>query len=239
MRKGLLILLLLPMLVSCDPAALQRALETASDLAGQPLTQEQIGQGLKQALEIGISEGAAKLSETDGYYKSAYKILLPEEVRKVTSRLQNIPGFTNVEEILLEKINRGAEDAAKRAKPIFVDAITGMSFQDATQILMGDKDAATQYLNRATYNSLYNEFNPVIINSLDKFNARQYWRDIVERYNKIPLVDDVNPSLDDYVTTQALTGLFSMVERKELDIRENVAARTTELLRKVFARQDS
>ena len=139
----------------------------------------------------------------------------------------------------MEKINRGAEDAASRAKPIFVDAITGMSFQDATQILMGDKDAATQYLNRATYTKLYDEFNPVIINSLDKFNARQYWRDIVERYNKIPLVDDVNPSLDDYVTTQALTGLFSMVERKELDIRENVAARTTELLRKVFAKQDN
>jgi hypothetical protein len=239
MKRGWIIILLLPLFTACDPAAIQRALETASELSGQALTQEQIGQGLKQALEIGISEGAAKLSEQDGYYKSAYKILLPEEVRKVTDRLQNIPGFTNVEDILLEKINRGAEDAAKRAKPIFVDAITGMSFQDATQILMGDKDAATQYLNRVTYTNLYNEFNPVIISSLDKFNARSYWKDIVERYNKIPLVDDVNPNLDDYVTTQALTGLFSMVEKKELDIRENVAARTTELLRKVFARQDS
>ncbi|MEM8524552.1 MAG: DUF4197 domain-containing protein [Bacteroidota bacterium] len=240
MKRILIILALIPMLTACDPAAVQKVLDTAAELTDAPLTQEQIGQGLKQALEIGISEGAKKLSQEDGYYKSAYKILLPEEARKVTDKLQNIPGFSQVEEVILEKINRGAEDAAKKATPIFVDAIKQMSFKDATNILMGgQKDAATQYLNQATYDKLYAEFTPVIIASLDKFNARKYWGDAVDKYNKIPLVQDVNPSLEDYVTTQALLGLFDMVEKKELDIRENVAARTTDLLKKVFAKQDS
>ncbi|NJL75840.1 MAG: DUF4197 domain-containing protein [Saprospiraceae bacterium] len=213
-------------------------MDTASKVTEQPLTQDQIGQGLKEALTIGISEGANLLSQTDGYYKSAYKILLPEEAQKLTAKLKSVPGFTDVEATILEKINRGAEDAAKQAAPIFVDAIKGMSFADATQILMGEKNSATTYLNSATYDKLYQSFNPVIITSLDKFNARKYWSDAVTAYNKIPFVEKMNPSLDDYVTQQALKGLFSMVEKKELDIRANIAARTSDLLKKVFAKQD-
>lgn len=203
------------------------------------LTSAEIASGLKQALEFGISEGAQRLSEPDGYYKSIYKILLPPEARKVTERLQAIPGFSNVEEIILEKINRGAEDAAKKAAPIFVDAIKAMSFNDALGILMGENNAATTYLHQATYDRLYQAFNPVIIESLDKFNARQYWADAVNTYNKIPFIEKANPDLDDYVTQEALEGLFSMVAKKELDIRNNVSARTTDLLRRVFAKQDN
>jgi hypothetical protein len=202
------------------------------------LTTAEIAGGLKQALELGITEGANKLAQTDGYFKSQYKILLPPEARKVTDRLQNVPGFSNVESIILEKINRGAEDAARRAAPIFKDAIMKMSFNDAMGILMGNKNAATDYLHKATFNQLYGEFNPVIVQSLDKFEARKYWSDAVTAYNKIPLVEKANPNLDDYVTRQALTGLFSMVEKKELEIRTNINSRTTDLLRKVFARQD-
>ncbi len=238
MKKGILILCILPLLVACDPATVRRVMDSASQLADQPLTQEQVGQGLKEALTIGITEGANLLSQQDGYYKSLYKILLPEEARKVTSRLQSIPGFSAVEEEILEKINRGAEDAAKKAAPIFVDAIKQMTFVDATNILMGDKNAATTYLNRVTYDKLYQAFSPIIIESLDKFNARQYWGDVVRRYNRLPLVEQVNPDLDDYVVKQALVGLFGMVEKKELDIRTNLSARTTDLLKKVFARQD-
>ncbi len=237
-KKTLFIFLIIHILTACDPATMQRVMDTATQLTDQPLTQEQIGKGLKEALTIGIKEGASKLAQEGGYYNSIHKILLPEEAREVTEKLQGIPGFSEVEATILEKINRGAEDAAKQAAPIFVDAIKQMTFQDATQILMGEKDAATNYLNRATYDKLYQTFSPVIIESLDKFNARQYWGDIVRRYNKIPFVDEVDPNLEDYVTKQALTGLFSMVEQKELDIRENVAARTTDLLKQVFAKQD-
>lgn len=224
-------------LSACTAQQIQSTLDTLGGASG--LTTAEIGSGLKQALEFGIGEGAQRLSQKDGYFKSPYKILLPPEARKVTDKLKNVPGFSSLEADILEKINRGAEDAAKKAKPIFVDAIRQMTFSDAMDILMGADNAATQYLNRTTNSKLYQEFNPVIIESLDKFNARKYWADAVNAYNKIPFVDKANPDLDDYVTNEALKGLFSMVEKKELQIRTDVSARTTDLLKKVFAKQDN
>ncbi|MCI4648792.1 DUF4197 domain-containing protein [Phaeodactylibacter sp.] len=237
-RQLTVMLLGASLFIGCTSQQIQSTLETIANAGEAGLTNEEIGKGLKQALEFGISEGAQRLSQENGYYKSPYKILLPEEARKVADRLQNVPGFNQVEEIILEKINRGAEDAAAKAKPIFVDAIRSMTFRDALDILTGNDDAATAYLNRVTYTKLYDEFNPVIVNSLDKFNARQYWGDAVNAYNKIPFVDKADPDLDDYVTRQALSGLFDMVEKKEREIRNNVSARTTDLLKRVFARQD-
>ncbi len=239
MFKKILGLLLVINLTACTGVNLDQALGTVLDTVGSDgLSSAQIGQGLKDALQIGISKGADRLSVKDGYLKSAYKILLPEEVQKLTSRLQNVPGFTQVEGKMLELINRGAEDAAKSAKPIFVNAIKGMTFQDATQILMGNKNAATSYLKGSTEQQLYQSFRPKIVNSLDKVNATDYWNKAVTAYNKIPLVQKMNPELDDYVTQQALKGLFSMVEKEEANIRTNTAARTTDLLKKVFAKQD-
>jgi hypothetical protein len=213
--------------------------DTLQQLSGglEPTTAE-IGQGLKQALEFGISEGATLLSQRDGYFKSEYKILLPAEARKVTDKLKFIPGFSDVENIILEKLNRAAEDAATAAKPIFVSAIKQMTFDDALNILMGPDDAATQYLNIKTHDPLYSEFHPVVVTSLNKFNAIEYWADAVNAYNKIPLVEKVNPNLDQYVTEKALDGLFGMVAKKELQIRTDINSRTTDLLRKVFSKQD-
>lgn len=226
------LIVLLPALV------LSPGCDTLQQLSGNTLTIEEIGRGLKEALEIGVGEGSIALSQVDGYFKSPYKILLPPEARKVTEKLKFIPGFTQVEEIILEKINRGAEDAAKSAKPIFVGAIREMTFQDAAGILMGEKNAATLYLHQATYQPLYDEFHPVIVTSLNKFNAIEYWADAVNAYNKIPLVEKVNPNLDQYVTQKALDGMFSMVELKERQIRADISQRTTDLLKKVFAKQD-
>ena len=237
-RRLTTFLLSVSLLVGCTTQQIQSTLETLANAGDAGLTNEEIGNGLKQALEFGISEGAERLSQKDGNFKSPNKILLPEEARKVTDKLQNVPGFREVENVILEKINRGAEDAATKAKPIFVNAIKAMTFRDALEILTGNDDAATAYLNRVTYSQLYSEFNPVIVNSLDKFSARKYWGDAVNAYNKIPFVEKANPDLDDYVTRQALAGLFDMVEKKEKDIRTNVSSRTTDLLRRVFARQD-
>lgn len=197
-----------------------------------------IGNGLKEALNNGVGEAVDFLSTEDGYYKSVYKILLPEEARKVVDKLKIVPGFADVEANLIEKINRAAESAAQKAGPIFLDAIKQMTFKDALDLLMGEKDAATRYLEKTTYQSLYDEFKPVIITALDEVNAREYWREATSAYNKIPLTKKVNTELDDHVTQNALTGMFSLVEKKEADIRENPAARTSELLQNVFAKQD-
>jgi len=207
-------------------------------LDGAALTPQQIGLGLKEALNVGISQGADRLSAKDGFLKSSYKILLPEEVQKVTNRLSGLPGFTAVEGKMIELLNRAAEDAAKSAKPIFVSAIKQMSFTDATDILMGSNNAATNYLQKTTFNQLTNAFRPKVVKSLDRVNATKYWNDVITKYNAIPFVSKVNPDLDDYVTQQALTGLFGMVEKKELGIRKNVSERKTDLLKKVFAKQD-
>jgi hypothetical protein len=227
-KIGILLVVILS-ITSCD---------TLSKFVDVPLTQEEAGNGLKEALNLGINTGVSVLSAKDGFYKGAYKILLPQEARKVTDKLKFIPGFSNVEDLIVEKINHGAEDAVNKAKPIFVNAIKQMSFADAMQIVTGDQNAATEYLRQATQDQLYKEFNPVIVKSLDDFGARKYWSDAVNAYNKIPLINKVNPSLDDYVTQQALTAVFNMVAEKEKNIRTNTAERVSELLKKVFSKQD-
>lgn len=213
------------------PASLDDFLEV-------PLSNADIALGLKEALQFGTDEAVDYLSAENGYYKSIYKILLPEEARAVTDKLKFIPGFSNVEEIILEKINRGAEDAAKSVGPIFLNAIKALTITDALDILMGQQNAATMYLNQKTYQTLYDEFQPIVRNSLDKFNAVQYWGDAVNTYNKIPLVKDVNPQLDDYVVHEALKGLFALVAQKELGIRTDISQRVTPLLQRVFKKQD-
>ena len=211
----------------------------AKDVMAEP-TLDEISRGLKEALTNGISKGVDVLSAKDGYYKSAYKILLPPEARKVTDRLKNIPGFDRLEENLIERINRGAEDAAKEAKPIFVGAIRSMTFSDATNILMGSDNAATQFLNKTTNQQLYEKFNPKIVASLDKVGANDLWRKATEAYNRIPLITNkVNTDLDDYITKEALKGLFAKVEDEEKNIRNNKLARPSALLKKVFAKQDN
>lgn len=207
-------------------------------LGGGALSQDEAGQGLKEALNVGVGAAVDFLSATDGYFKSPYKILLPTEAQQVADKLRAVPGFNDVEAKLVEKMNRAAELAAAKAKPIFLNAIKQMTFRDALDLLMGDKDAATRYLERTTSDPLFAEFKPIIQQSLDEVNAREYWRTAVTAYNKIPLVQKTNPELDDYVTKKALSGLFSLVEKKERDIRENPALRTSELLKKVFSKQD-
>lgn len=232
MKKTLYTLLLPLILISCDAASLQKVLDSV------PLSNTEIANGLKEALNFGVDDAVGFLSAEDGYNASIYRILLPEEARKVTNTLSKVPGFKNVEQEAIKRINRAAEDAAKSAGPIFLDAIKGMSISDAMGILTGPKDAATQYLDRNTNSALFQEFSPVINTSLNKFGALDYWGDAVKQYNKIPLVDDINPDLGKHVTEKAMEGLFALVAKKELGIRTDLSQRSTDLLKKVFAKQD-
>jgi hypothetical protein len=202
------------------------------------LSQEDAGNGLKQALNIGVDEAVSFLSVKDGYYKSAYKVLLPKEVQSITNKLKVVPGFKSVEANMIEKINRAAEDAASAAKPIFVNAIKQMSFDDALNILTGDKDSATRFLEKSTYDQLYDAFKPQIVKSMEKVEATSYWNSAVTKYNKLPFTKDANPDLSDHVTKQALVGMFGLVEKKEAGIRGDKSLRTNDLLKKVFSQQD-
>jgi hypothetical protein len=197
-----------------------------------------IAGGLKEALNNGITKQVTKLTATDGFYKNQMvKILLPEELQKVDSGLRKI-GLGSLADEGLKAINRTAEDAVKEATPIFVDAIRGMTFTDAKNILMGNESAATSYLQTSTSTALYSKFNPVIKNSFSKVGADKIWTNIINKYNAIPLVKKVNPDLTDYTTKKAMEGVFKMVAVEEKNIRTNLSSRSSDLLKKVFALQD-
>ncbi|MFZ1751118.1 MAG: DUF4197 domain-containing protein [Saprospiraceae bacterium] len=223
-------------LLSCDPKDLQKVLDSVSNV---PLSNADIAAGLKQALDKGVDQSVKTLSATDGYYASIYKILLPDEASKIIDKLKFIPGFSNLEEEAIKRINKAAEDAASKAGPIFLNAIKQMTFEDVMGILMGEKNAATTYLNNKTYSALYNEFTPVMNASLNKFGALDLWKDAITQYNSLPFITKINPDLADHVSNKALVGLFALVEKKELGIRTDISQRTTDLLQKVFAKQDN
>lgn len=232
--KKIFILTIVFSLFSC--AELQQIVNQLPQ--GQGMGGPDISGGLKEALNNGISKQVTKLTATDGFYKNeAVKILLPEDLRKVDSGLRKI-GLSSLADEGLKVLNRAAEDAVKEATPIFVDAVKNMTFNDAKTILMGSQDSATAYLQNSTTTSLYGKFNPVIKNSFNKVGADKVWANIITKYNSIPLVNKVNPDLTDYVTNQAMKGVFKMVAVEEKNIRTNLSARTSLLLQKVFAMQD-
>lgn len=227
------------MLGACTTAQINQTLSDANKMIGgeKPLTTTEVGEGLKEALIKGISNGSDLASQVDGYFKNpAIKIPFPPDVKKVEDRLRQI-GLGNEVDKFVMTLNRGAEDAAKEAKPIFIAAIKQMTIDDAWAILKGEPDAATQYLKRTTSGELKNKFMPVIQNSLDKVSATKYYGDIVSKYNSIPLVQKVNPDLNDYATDMAIQGLFTMIANEEMNIRQDPLARTTELLKRVFGSQ--
>ena len=189
-------------------------------------------------MDFGIEKQVTKLTQTDGFYKNdLVKILLPEELQKVDNGLRDI-GLSKLADEGLKALNRAAEDAVKEATPIFVNAVKGITFADAKNILIGKDDAATQYLNSKTQTALYAKFNPVIKNSFSKVGADEIWTNLINKYNSIPFTADVNPDLTDYVTSEALKGVYTMIAVEEKEIRNNISSRTTALLKKVFALQD-
>ncbi len=198
----------------------------------------EIANGLREALEMGISKQVKKLTQTDGFYKNELvKILLPEELQKVDKTLRDV-GLGNLADEGLKVLNRAAEDAVGEATPIFVNAVKGIDFEDAKKILMGGEDAATRYLNQNTKSALYEKFNPIIQQSFQKVGADQIWKGLIDRYNNLPLTSKVNPDLTDYATQEALKGVYTMIAVEEKEIRTKVSARSTALLRKVFGLQD-
>lgn len=197
-----------------------------------------IASGLKEALNKGITQQVTKLTAVDGFYKNeAVKILMPAELQKVDATLRRV-GLSSLADEGIKMLNRAAEDAVKESTPIFVSAVKNMSFTDAKNILLGNDSAATSYLQNSTTTALYGKFNPVIKSSFEKVGADVVWTNIITKYNSIPLVKKVNPDLTDYTTNQALVGVFKMIAVEEKDIRNNINARTTPLLKSVFAMQD-
>lgn len=223
--------------------------ETASTgTSSSALTTQEVIQGLKEALKLGADTAVSVLNKTDGYYKDALvKIALPSQVSQVVEYAQKVPGLESLIEEAVLQINRSAEDAAAQAAPVFKDAITSMSFADAWSILKGADNAATVYLQDKTTAQLVELYKPIVQNSLNKplvanISAQKSWDNMTKKWNsfansvagKLVGANAVNIELDEYVTEQALNGMFIKVADQEKNIRTDVSARTSSLLKKVF-----
>lgn len=246
MKKIIFALVLLPLfsnaqfkdLIKKAEEKLNSATSTTSSTSGISLSNTDISAALKEALNKGVSEQVTKLTAVDGFFKNeAVKILLPDELKKVDATLRKM-GMSSLADEGIKSLNRAAEEAVKEATPIFTNAITSMSITDAKNILLGEENAATTYLENTTTTDLYSKFNPVVKESLGKVGADAIWSKIITKYNSLPMVTKVNPDLNDYVTQKALSGVFTMIAVEEKDIRSNIDSRTTELLQKVFKLQD-
>lgn len=198
----------------------------------------EIGDALKQALELGVSAGADRLSLKNGFLgNAAVKILMPTEAQNVERKLRAL-GFNGLCDSVITTLNRAAETAAVEAKPIFVAAVKKMTLTDAKNLLLGNNDAATQFFKTATSTELVSKFSPIIESSLNKVGASKYYGQLTTQYNKLPLVTPVNTDLTGYVTQKAIDGLFVEIAKEELKIRDSEVMRNTSLLKKVFGYAD-
>lgn len=198
------------------------------------LSNDEIISGLKEALNVGTGAAAGRLSAADGFFKdAAVKILMPKEAQQVESKLRSFGMGKQVDQAILS-MNRAAEDAAKEITPIFLSAIKGMTIQDGVGILRGNEVAATTYLKDKTTSQLTEKFRPVIETSLKKVDATKHWNTVFTAYNQFSS-EKVNTDLVAYVTEKALAGVFYQVGQEEQKIRKDPAARTTEILKKVFS----
>lgn len=233
-------LLITAISISCLTLSCDTLSEVGKELGNQAVeaysqpSSLEINNGLKEALTRGTDNAVGLLNKSGGYQDNPLvKIPFPKEVNEVAEKLKQL-GMTKLVSDFEQSMNKAAENAAAKAKPIFVNAITSMSFADARAILTGGNGAATNYFKSKTSQRLKAAFKPEINKALNAVNATKYWTDITTAYNRIPMLADVEADLSTYVTGKAMEGLFLMIEQEENKIRQDPAARVTELLKKVF-----
>ncbi len=239
MKKFLLLLLIAPFAAQAQLGGLlNKAKEKVTTVTGVSTGNTDIAAGLKEALNKGVDKQVTKLTAVDGFYKNEMvKILMPGELQKVDKTMRKI-GLGNLADEGVKSLNRAAEDAVKEATPVFVAAIKNMTITDAKNILLGKDNAATDYLQSSTSSELYKKFLPIVERSIGKVGADKIWNSLITKYNNMPLTENVNPDINDYVTNKAMEGVFKMIAVEEKNIRTDLSARTSPLLKKVFAMQD-
>jgi hypothetical protein len=240
MKKFIFPLVLTMMLAACTTQQIQQTADAAKGVletggsGSKPLSNDEVINGLKEALTIGTNNSAAFASKVDGYYKNPVLFIpFPPEAQKVKDKVDQMGLKSQTDKFVLT-LNRAAEEAAKDAAPIFVNAIKGMSISDGFAILKGGDNAATQFLKDKTSAELRTKFTPVVQNAINKVELTKYWNPIITTYNKIPFVEKQNPDLTSYVTERAMLGLFQLIADEELKIRKDPVARVTDILKRVF-----
>jgi len=211
---------------------------TNSTIKSQVVQTDEVARGLVEALQVGAKNSAEKASKVDGFYKNAdIFIPFPQDAIKVKNTLDKAGMKKQVTEFELS-LNRAAEEASKKALPILMDAIKGITFSDATSILKGSKNAATIYLKEKTTSQLRVAFRPIVKESIATVQVTKYWENVANAYNKLNVLSGgkkINPDLETYITDKAIEGLFKLMAKEEEQIRDNPTARVTDLLKKIFS----
>ncbi|MBI5219594.1 MAG: DUF4197 domain-containing protein [Bacteroidia bacterium] len=205
---------------------------------GTGLTNDEIISGLKEALSVGAKNGASLASKADGFYKNQLIFIpFPPEAIKVKNAAEKVGMSAKIEEFVMT-LNRAAEEAAKEAANVFINAVKNMSVSDGLKILKGSDNAATEYLKSATSNELRQKFLPIVKSATQKVQVTKYWEPLINNYNKASLLtggEKINPDLDAYITDKAIDGLFKLIAQEEAKIRKDPIARVSDILKKVFA----
>ncbi len=201
------------------------------------VSEDQMIEGLKEALEVGTDKAVKLTGVVNGFLTNdAIKIMMPEQLQKVDKALRLVGYGPQLDELVVS-MNRGAEQATALAKPIFVDAIQDMSFEDAKGILQGGDTAATEYFQKTTTDKLSATFHPQVEAALNQVGVTKQYRELVGKYEALPFVDSLAFDIDQYVVDNSLKGLFHVVAEEERKIRTDPAARVTDLLKDVFGSQ--
>ena len=209
--------------------------DTLDEASSTKSNESKIDLGLKEALNVGVKNSIKYLGKNNGYFANqAVKILLPDEVRQAESVLRGVGFGPQLDEFTLS-MNRAAEKAAPLSADIFANAIAGMSFDDANNILRGGSTAATDYLKGKTYDRLLTLFEPAVRKTMGKYRVAEQYDTITGKFQKLPLLGQaINLDINQYVSSKALDGLFQMIAQEETNIRNNPKARVTSLLKDVF-----
>ena len=231
-----MILLCFPVLVFSQIDLLKKASEKSKSIIPikTQISESDVKKGLTEALNKGSQISVEKASSLNGFYKdNALKIFMPNEAKKMKESLIKIGLKNKVDDFELS-MNRAAESASKNALNIFINAIKNMTIRDAFSILNGENDAATKYLKKETNQFLYDSFKPIIISSMKDVGVSKNWNFLATKYNSVPFTEKINPDLEDYITNKAIDGLFILIAKEEVKIRQNPSARTSQILKKVF-----
>ncbi len=235
-------------LLACTAAAqmpkLDDIMKGVGSVPGLPTTGPSAGAGdektdaagIKEALAVGTERAVNGLAQVNGYFgNEAVKILMPSSIQKVADVARMAGYQKQVDEFILS-MNRAAEAAVPLAASYFGDAIRDMTLEDVRGILTGGDTAATEFFKRKTHDKLYTAFKPIVTKKVDEVGTTRAYKDMMGRYESVPMVGKQSLDLDDYVTEKSLDGLFYMVGQEEKKIRTNPAARTTDLLKTVFGK---
>ena len=232
MKRIVVILMLAACFCGCD-----MLLSTTGNSTLGSMSQTELGKAVKELLQVSADNSLAKLGVTDGFFRNTeVKIPFPQSLKKVEDKLRQV-GFSNQVDQFTEKLNRSAEDAATGVKEIFKTAITQMTINDALGIILGNEDAATEYMKKTTTSAITSKVSSVVAKSNEKIKLASYWTPLATKYNAVMALtggSQVSTDLTQYVTEKAVAGIFKIMAKEEKEIRTKTSAQTSSLLRTVF-----